>query len=135
MLEPEDNLFVEPRAPESESERRLLCIASCSICAQACHAFADIVPARADAVDLARCLRVAEDCADMCSTTWRVVSRQRDHDPEVVRSMLEACAAVVRACRSECERHAATSAPCASTAAACWVCEEACDDLARTLAS
>jgi len=135
MLDTEDNLFVEPRAPESESERRLLCIASCSICAQACRAFADLTPAPPNSVELSRCLRLAEDCADMCSTTWRVVSRQRDHDPEVVRSMLEACAAVVRACGSECERHAAALPQCAATAAACWVCEEACDDLARTLSS
>jgi len=130
----QDESFLDA-SQDTDSDRRLLCVAACSICAQSCMSFAETTQVRDEEAQLARSIRLAEDCADVCSTTWRFLVRGTDQDVDVTRALVEACAAAARACRTECERHATKSRSSASCAAACWVCEEACDDLASKLAS
>jgi hypothetical protein len=130
----QDESFLDA-SQDTDSDRRLLCVASCSICAQTCMTFAETTQVPDEEAEMARSIRLAEDCADVCSTTWRLLVRGTDQEIDVVRALVEACAAAARACRTECERHATKSRPSASCAAACWVCEEACEDLASKLAS
>lgn len=120
---------------DSETDRRLLCLAACSICAQTCSSFVEANPVPDEEAALARSVRLAEDCADICNTTWRFLVRGSDQDLPVTHALVEACAAAAHACRIECERHATTSRASASCAAASWVCAEACSDLAVMLAS
>jgi hypothetical protein len=136
MLDQDEFLLdLDDASRDTDSDRRLLCVASCSICAQACMSFAETTPVRDEEAEMARATRLAEDCADVCSTTWRLLVRGSDQELDVVRALVEACAAAARACRRECERYTTESRVSASCAAACWVCEEACDDLASKLAS
>jgi hypothetical protein len=134
MLDPDDDFLLDT-SPDTDTDRRFVCMASCSICAQACMTFAEHVEIPDEEAVLARSVRLAEDCADVCSTTWRILVRSGDQPLDVVRALVEACAAAARACRAECERHATRSMPSASCAAACWVCADACDELASQLAS
>ncbi|HET6582445.1 MAG TPA: hypothetical protein VFG69_03335 [Nannocystaceae bacterium] len=136
----DDELRLDPAADadhdhDTESDRRLLCLASCSICAQTCMSFTEAHPVADAEAELARANALADDCADICSATWRFLVRGADRERSVLFALVEACAAAARACRNECERHAASSRASAECAAACWVCEESCDDLARMLAS
>jgi hypothetical protein len=103
------------------------CIEACFECAQACTACADACLAEPSLVDLVRCIRLNLDCADICDTTGRVLSRLTDAEPGVQRRLLETCAEACRVCAEECDRHASMGMEhCRVCAEACRRCEEAC---------
>ena len=55
-------------------------IGALSDCAQACTACADDDLSEQDVAEMVKCIRLCLDCADICSATLRVVSRQTDYD-------------------------------------------------------
>lgn len=119
--------------PVDEAGRAVLaaCIQACFDCAQACTACADACMAEANAQELMRCIRLNLHCADLCTTTGRVLSRQEA--PELARAVLEACALACRLCAEECEKHAGHMEHCRVCAEACRRCEAACNQLLATL--
>ena len=83
-----------------------------------------------DMVDeLRKCIRTNLDCADICASTGRVLSRHTGYDANLTRSVLEACAAACKACGDECGRHAEMHEHCRVCAASCRRCEQASRDL------
>ncbi len=95
-------------------------------CLQACVACADACLGEDTVVALRRCIATNLSCADICSATGRILSRQVDYDAEVTRGALEACREACRRCAEECERHATMHQHCRVCAEACRRCEEAC---------
>lgn len=83
---------------------------------------------------LTRCIRLNLDCADLCDTTGRIVSRQTAFEAELATAILRACAAACRLCAEECERHAQHGMEhrrvCAEV---CRPCEQACNELIAVL--
>jgi hypothetical protein len=100
-----------------------------SDCAQACTACADDCLSEEMVAELTKCIRLDLDCADVCTATLRVVSRQTDYDANVTRPLVEACVATCRSCADECARHADMHDHCRICAEACRRCEQACNDL------
>lgn len=100
-----------------------------SDCAQACTACADDCLSEEMVAELTKCIRLNLDCADVCTATLRVVSRQTDYDANVTRSVLQACITVCKSCGDECGRHAQMHEHCRVCAEACRRCEQACNDL------
>ena len=98
-------------------------------CAQACTADADADLGDSELANMIACVRLCLDCADVCTATARVVSRQTAYEPGVLRPLLEACAAICARCGDECEMHAHTHAHCRICQDACRRCEQACRDL------
>ncbi len=49
-------------------------------CAQACTGCADDDLSEPDIVELVKCIRLCLDCADVCTATVRVISRQTEYD-------------------------------------------------------
>lgn len=98
-------------------------------CAQACTADADDDLSEPDVAQMVRCIRLCLDCADICTTTSSVTSRQTDYDANITRPLLDACIAACASCGDECERHAIMHAHCRVCAEACRRCERACHDL------
>ena len=98
-------------------------------CAQACTADADADLGDSELANMIACVRLCLDCADVCTATARVVSRQTAYEPGVLRPLLEACAAICARCGDECEMHAHTHAHCRICQDACRRCERACRDL------
>lgn len=98
-------------------------------CAQACTADADDDLSESDVADMVKCIRLCLDCADICTTTAGVISRQTEYDANVTRPMLEACMAACKSSGDECERHAMMHAHCGVCAQACRRCEQACREL------
>lgn len=82
-----------------------------------------------------RCIRLCQDCGDVCATTGRVLSRQTEFEPALARAVVEACEAACRACAEECERHAGQHEHCRVCAEACRRCEEACEEALQALAA
>ena len=73
------------------------------------------------------------NCADICTATGAVLSRQTTVDVEVVRAVVEACRTACAACAQECEQHADMHEHCRVCAEACRRCEQACNDLLAAL--
>ncbi|WP_326564472.1 four-helix bundle copper-binding protein [Micromonospora peucetia] len=102
-------------------------------CAQACTACADACLSEDMVAELTKCVRTNLDCADICTTTARVLSRHTGYDANISRSLLEACAAACKACGDECAGHAGMHEHCRVCADACRACERACRDLLATM--
>ena len=109
------------------------CIEECIACAQTCTACADACLGEESVADLRRCIRTDLDCADVCGTTGRVLSRQTDSDIAITRAVLEACAQACKSCGDECAQHAEMHEHCRICAEACRRCEEACRRLLAAL--
>ncbi|MCT2584383.1 four-helix bundle copper-binding protein [Actinophytocola gossypii] len=111
------------------------CIEECQACAQACTACADACLSESDEElpGLRKCVRTDLDCADVCATTERVLSRHTGYDANITRAVLEACATVCASCADECERHANHHDHCRVCAEACRRCEQACRALIDSL--
>jgi hypothetical protein len=100
-----------------------------SDCAQACTANADADLCDEDLASMIKCLRLCLDCADVCTATSRVTSRQTAYEKGFARPLLEACAGICARCGDECQRHAQMHPHCAVCEQACRRCEQACRDL------
>ena len=100
-----------------------------SDCAQACTACADGDLSEHNVADLITCIRLCLDCADVCTATAAVTSRQTASDAQASKPLLEACVAICAACGDECERHARMHEHCRICAEACRRCEQACREL------
>ncbi|HEX6075024.1 MAG TPA: four-helix bundle copper-binding protein [Micromonosporaceae bacterium] len=108
------------------------CIEACFECAQACTACADACLSENNVADLVKCIRTNLDCADICDTTGRVLSRHTGYDANLTRTVLEACAQACKACGDECAAHEHME-HCRVCAEACWRCERACRELVASL--
>lgn len=120
-----------PRDFNVDAEVLAQCIDACAECAQACTQCADdCLSEQGHQHDLAKCIRLDLDCADICATTGRIVSRQTEYDANITRAMLQACVAACTACGDECERHGQHGMEhCAVCARSCRTCADACEAL------
>src|SRR2546423_8583562 len=96
-------LEAHPRGAAIESAALLACIDACFDCAQSCTACADADLGEDDIGMLIRCIRLCLDCGDVCTATGNVLSRQSAFDPELARSVVQACAQACRAWPDESE--------------------------------
>ena len=60
-------------------------------CAQACLADTGCDLSEQNVTELVRCIRLCQDCADVCTAAAAVTSRQTDPDANVTKPLLEAC--------------------------------------------
>ena len=97
-------------------------------CAQACIADVDADLSEQNVTEMVKCIRLCLDCADVCTATIGVTSRQAEYDANVARPLVEACVAICKSCGDECERHVQMQ-HCRVCAEACRRCEQACRQL------
>ena len=117
----------------ADKEKLRACIEACFECAQACTACADACLSEDTVAELTKCIRSNTDCADICDTTGRVLSRHTGYDANITRAVLEACAQACTSCGDECEQHAGMHEHCRVCAESCRRCEQACRDLITSL--
>jgi hypothetical protein len=123
-------LETTPAEPTFDADALANCIEACFECGQTCTACADACLAEDMAKELTRCIRLNLDCADVCETTGRALSRQVGADTALLRAFAQTCADACRVCAEECERHADMHEHCRVCAEACQRCEQACNELA-----
>lgn len=109
------------------------CIEACFECAAVCSSCADACLAEDMVAELRYCIRTDLDCADICTTTGRVLTRQTEPDLTLIRAQLEACRTACKVCGDSCSSHADMHAHCKVCAESCRRCEGACDSLLRAL--
>ena len=111
----------------------LACIEACFECAQVCTACADACLSEKMVGDLTTCIRTNLDCADICETTGRVLSRHTGYDAHITARMLDACAQACQSCGDVCAQHSTMQEHCRVCAESCRNCEEACRELLGAL--
>jgi len=116
-----------------DREKLEACIAACFECSQVCTACADACLSEQMVAELTKCIRTNLDCADICETTGRVLSRHTGYDAHITRAVLEACAQACKSCGEECGQHASMHEHCRVCAESCRTCEQACRDLLSSL--
>ena len=104
-----------------------------SDCAQACIADVDADLSEQNLAEMVTCIRLCLDCADVCTATLGVTSRQASYDASVTRPLLQACVAICHGCGDECGRHAQMHEHCRVCEQACRRCEQACRQLLDAL--
>lgn len=105
------------------------CIDALQDCAQTCTSCADADLGESDIQMLARCARLNHDCADLCTTTARLLSRPSMTAPEIWLAQLQACITACGVCAEECEQHAQHHEHCRLCAESCRQCERSCKDV------
>lgn len=121
----------QPRIDKAALEE---CITACFDCTQTCTSCADACLAEQQREMLLRCIRLDLDCADICATTGKLLSRQVAFDSTLARMMLQTCALACRICGAECEQHGRHGMEhCRICAEVCRHCEEACNKLLAVL--
>jgi hypothetical protein len=126
-------LDTSPATPILSNETLVHCIEACFDCAQSCNACADACLGEQHIDMLRSCIRLNQDCADVCITTGRMLSRQQHPDVRVVRAQLEACLVVCASCGDECAKHKEQHEHCRVCADACRACARACRDAIAAL--
>jgi methyl coenzyme M reductase beta subunit len=108
-------------------------IVAATDCAQACITDVDADLSEPHLAEMVTCIRLCQDCSDICAVTATVLGRPARWDGRVIRPLLEACVAICRSCGDECDRHAPRHAHCRVCAEPCRRCEQACGELLRVM--
>jgi len=116
-----------PLPPMMDRAAQIRCIEVTMLCAQACAACADACLGEAERAELMRCMRLDLDCADVCETTVRMLSRHQEPALMLLRRQVELTALAAGLCADECERHPMHE-HCRMCADACRNCERVCID-------
>lgn len=98
------------------------CARECRLCAQACQDEEDAAP-------LDACIRLSQDCADLCALGADLLRRRSVFHARLCGLCAEAC----EACADECDRHPEMDA-CRECAEACRRCAESCRAMAAAMA-
>ncbi len=100
------------------------CIEACQACADACDHCATACLQEPDVGEMARCVALDMDCAQVCRFAASAMAR----GSEFAGAVCQLCADICEACGEECERHPADH--CQQCAEACRRCAEACRQMA-----
>ena len=128
----EEIIATHPDVKGSTNAALLSCIEQCYDCAQTCVACADACLAEPMVRQLAQCIRLNLDCADICSAAGSIATRRTGSNEQLIQSVLEACALACRLCRDECAQHAEAHEHCRICATACEDCASACEAALQT---
>jgi hypothetical protein len=121
-----------PHVQGNFNEALARCIDECYACAQACISCADACLGEDMVQELTQCIRLNQDCADICSATGAVATRRTGSNEQAIQNMLDACAQACSVCAEECERHSDHHEHCRICAEACRNCEKACQAALKT---
>ena len=100
------------------------CILACNACLIACLQCASACLADSDPKAMARCIRLAVECADVCRLTAASIAWGGEH----MNAVSSLCAAVCQTCGSECASHPMER--CQKCAEACKHCAAVCRGMA-----
>lgn len=129
----QEMIRTHPHVKGNMNEALVRCINECYDCAQTCIACADACLGEQSVQELTQCIRLNQDCADVCDATGAVATRRTGSNEDLIRSMLDSCAIACRICAEECERHAGEHEHCRICAESCRRCEEACQEAKRSM--
>lgn len=118
-----------------DTDSLVACIEACHECEVSCNACADACLGEKDVQSLLHCIRLNQDCADVCAGSARILARQTESSLNLIAAQVDAMELACRVCAEECERHARQHEHCRICGEVCRKCEQACRHLLQTLAA
>jgi hypothetical protein len=82
---------------------------------------------------LLACIRLNQDCADLCAASGRLLTRQTESSVNLIAAQVDAMELACRLCAEECERHGQQHEHCRICAETCRKCEHACHHLMQAM--
>jgi hypothetical protein len=131
----EEMISAHPQVAGEINAQLIACVEESYDCAQACISCADACLGETTALELRQCIRLNQDCADICTALGAVASRRTGSNESVIRALLDACAEACRLCGEECARHGEHMEHCRICAEECRTCESACLEARESLGS
>lgn len=122
-------LQTHPAQTQMAGDKLAQAIAALNECANVCTICADACLSEEHVQHLRRCIRLNQDCADICRATVAVLARPSEADRNVLRSMLQSCQTICESCGSECEKHAQMHEHCRVCAESCRHCAQICSEM------
>lgn len=119
-------LAAHPDPASDAGEEALEAIYAAAQCTLVCTACADACLTEANPAEFRVCIRLSQDCAEICAVTARMLARPGHQDRGTLEETLEACIRACRACAEECQNHADAMEHCRICAETCRSCIEAC---------
>lgn len=132
-MKTQEMLSAHPKKPVTEVAVITACIDACVECAEVCTSCADACLGEEKVQTLTKCIRVNLDCADVCQTTARILTRQTEVVPQLLRAQLESCVISCRVCAQECETHAEMHQHCRICRSVCQNTEKICQEILTRL--
>jgi hypothetical protein len=83
--------------------------------------------------ELLQCIRLNQDCADVCIATGALASRRTGTNEALLKRMIETCAEACRLCGDECQKHSQMHEHCRICAEECRRCEQACREAGESI--
>lgn len=111
------------------------CIETCHECEISCTSCADACLGEQNVQSLIHCIRLNQDCADVCAASGRLLGRQTESSWSLVAVQVDAMELACRLCAEECERHAQHHEHCRICAESCRKCEQACHRVMQALSA
>lgn len=117
---------IQVSRPRIDPELLVAAIEACLNCEISCIACTDVCASENQGDELVRCMRLTQDCADVCGVTARLLARLSEADETVVMAQVEACVVATAGCAAECARHALEHHQCLACAESCERCHALC---------
>lgn len=133
MTRIEQMMKMHPTHGDMDTKMMMECLEACMECMETCAACADACLAEKNADKLKKCIRLNQDCADICDAMCSILSRQTETEWAIIRDMMEAMATCCRMCAEECEKHASMMEFCKICAEACRRCERSCRKMMQAM--
>jgi hypothetical protein len=135
MMQMLEKMFeTHPKPASGAGDAALRCAYECAQCGMVCTTCADACLSEETVAHLSVCIRLNLDCADICTTTGRMIARASHGDVASLRAQLQACRTVCQACRDECRKHGEMGMKhCTVCADCCDACIRACDEMIASL--
>jgi hypothetical protein len=125
-----------PRALPTSRESYAEAVSMLAMCEQICVSCADACLGEIEHLHhLVRCIRLNQDCSDICGATARLLTRQTDSESSLVQAQVHVCVLACQLCADECFAHASTHGHCATCADTCRCCQESCNRLLAEMES
>lgn len=124
-------LRAHPKRTTGAIDELAAAIDACFDCAEACSACADACLAEQEVHALIECIRTNIDCAEVCTTTARLLARQTAPGSPVIKAQLAAAIAATQACAAACDWHGTILEHCRVCAEACKAAQAACEKVLR----
>jgi len=122
-----------PHPVSSAGKEALRTIVEATECSLVCTTCADACLAQDAAAELADCIRLDLECAEICRLVARLLARPGRQDRDSLERALNACTQACLACATECQRYADRFEHCRICAEACRACAEACGTMVPAL--
>lgn len=126
-------ISTHPHVHGGTNDALIRCIEECYDCAQTCITCADACLGEDDVAELVQCIRLNQDCADLCTAAGSVATRRSGSNEDVIRAVLLACELACRLCGEECQRHASMHDHCRICAEQCRACQVSCQQALQSM--